>query len=129
MSDSVLAKDAKAGQWYESGRGNRLLCIEGRLVVNRRGTASYLLDIAPLTHLPDCTGWDWQQPKLEKKYRAFATWQEWWPHRHRLYRDRHRAISHVWVDDAKALKDFNGGAVFLNDDGSAAEPFGVEVTA
>jgi hypothetical protein len=123
----VLAKDAKAGQWYQDNNGQRFLCCDGRRLWTPEGetwNAHYDLE---LTHLPDCTGWDWQPPKPEKKYRAFATWQEWWPHRDRWVRMNDDRMKLAWYNKGFAGQKFDRGAVFLNDDGTDAEPFGVEV--
>ena len=126
MSEKVLAKDAKAGQWYESESGARWLCIDG----NRLSDSQYVLllnELAPLTHLPDCTGWDWQPPKPETKYRAFKTWQEWWPHRDRWVRRNGDRMNMAWYNKEFAGQRFDRGAVFLDEDGTDAEPFGVEI--
>lgn len=64
----VLAKDAKAGQWYEGASGGRWLCVRGLQMANEHGCCCSLISDSPMTHLPDCTGWDWQSPKPEPTY-------------------------------------------------------------
>jgi hypothetical protein len=128
MSKTVLAKDAKAGQWYRSERYGIMLSCMG-LAFWTPLTETVDIDASDeLTHLPDCTGWDWEPPKPEKKYRAFATLREWWPHRERWFRDAGGAALKGWLCDVHASALFEQGAVFLNDDGTDAEPFGVEVS-
>jgi hypothetical protein len=61
------------------------------------------------------------------QYRAFASWQEWWPNHGRWYRDADGCICTAWLDVTEAELDFAGGAVFLNEDGTDAEPYGVKV--
>ena len=124
----VLAKDAKAGQWHKDRNGARILCVGGKRFVREVGDVFGLWSNEELTHLPDCTGWDWQPPKPEKKYRAFATWQEWWPHRDRWVRNGLDRIRACWFGQQDADARFKNRCVFLNDDGTDAEPFGVEVT-
>ena len=128
MSETVLAKDAKAGEWYRCENGDRVLCLEGSTVWDQDDGVSVLSEEHQLEHLPDCTGWDWEPPKPEKKYRAFQTWQEWWPHRERWFRDVYGAALKGWLSDVHANSLFEQGAVFLNDDGTDAEPFGMEVS-
>jgi hypothetical protein len=127
MSEKVLAKDAKAGQWYESISGFRLLCIKGSRVANDGGEIVFLGSGVELTHLPDCTGWDWQPPKPEKRYREFVTFGEWWPHRNRWVQHQQYVHMNYWESQSQAKKWFDDGAVFLNDDGGDGEPFGVEI--
>lgn len=131
----VLAKDAKAGQWYGDKTGRRFLCCDGRRLWTPEGetwNACYDLE---LTHLPDCTGWDWQPPKPEKKYRPFANAAEYMPHADRWVindkipgtRFRVTAFSDSGVTWESRGYDywhlFQCGAKFA-DDGT---PFGVEV--
>ena len=125
----VLAKDAKAGQWYVDSDGTRFLCCDGRRLWTPEGeTWSAYVD-KKLTHLPDCTGWDWQPPKPEKKYRAFASREEWWPNRDRwVLGSQGTCCLMSWVNPGVASDFLEHGYVFLNDDGTDAEPFGVEVT-
>ena len=124
----VLAKDAKAGQWYALPKNEGIvLCCKGRSVWTPETETFDVHDETELTHLPDCNGWDWQAPKPEKKYRAFATWQEWWPHRDRWVRNGLDRIRACWFGQQDADARFKNGCVFLNDDGTDAEPFGVEV--
>lgn len=61
------------------------------------------------------------------QYRPFASWQEWWPNRGRLYRDAGGCICTAWINVTEAAEDFAGGAVFLNEDGTDAEPYGVKI--
>lgn len=123
----IKASEAVPGQWYEGSSGARWLCIQGENMANRHGSVCTLISIAPMTHLPDCTGWGWVKPKPEKRYRAFASMQEWWPHRERwVRRDGFTAIVCYRQEDCESL--FETGTVFVNDDGSDGEPFGVEVS-
>jgi hypothetical protein len=81
---TVLAKDAKAGQWYKDRNGRRCICVGGdKRFVREVGDVFCLWNNEELDHLPDCTGWDWQPPKPEKKYRPFANAAEFAPHRGR----------------------------------------------
>jgi hypothetical protein len=61
------------------------------------------------------------------QYRPFASWQEWWPHHGRWYRDADGHICTAWLDVIEAAADFAAGAVFLNADGTDAEPFGMKI--
>ena len=80
----VLAKDAKAGQWYDDKNGARCLCIGGcSLAYTPGGCVYHSNGDLELTHPPGCTGWDWKPPKPEKKYRPFANAAEFMPHRGR----------------------------------------------
>ena len=124
----VLAKDAKAGQWYRSEKYGTMLCCMGLAFWTPLTETVDVNANDELTHLPDCDGWDWQPPKPEKKYRAFATWQEWWPHRDRWVRIEEDLIRSAWGSPSLANEYLNLGATFLHDDGTDAEPFGVEVT-
>jgi hypothetical protein len=128
MSEKVLAKDAKAGQWYEDRNGDRSLCVyePNNFVRKDTGVFGFWSD-EKLTHLPDCTGWDWQPPKPEKKYREFVTFGEWWPHRNRWVQHQQYVHMNYWESQSQAKKWFDDGAVFLNDDGGDGEPFGVEI--
>lgn len=123
----IKASEAVPGQWYEDHLGRRFLCIDPmRAYYHEVGFFSINAN-EDLTHLPDCTGWDWQPPKPEKRYRAFASFQEWWPHRERwVRRDGFTAIVCYRQEDCESL--FETGTVFVNDDGSDGEPFGVEVS-
>jgi hypothetical protein len=123
----VKASEAVPGQWYENHIGTKCLCIEsGRVYCQNLGFFTLPLHEL-LTHLPDCTGWDWQPPKPEKRYRAFASFEEWWPHRERWWRFGAR-VTQGFCSPAEADYVFKNGAVFLNDDGSDCEPFGVGIT-
>lgn len=129
----IKASEAVPGQWYETDK--RWLCVSES---NKLKTARFynptkdvigMFDDASITHLPDCTGWDWQPPKPEKRYRAFATLQEWWPHRERWVKSKAGNVFRLgWIGPATADVDFLEGHIFLNDDGTDGEPFGVEIT-
>jgi hypothetical protein len=123
----VKVSEAVPGKWYENHIGVRCLCVgPGRLYCSNLG----IFTMSPhelLTHLPDCTGWDWQPPQPKKRYRAFASFEEWWPHRERWVRHGIR-VGIVCYDNKYAQDLFKQNAVFLNDDGSDGEPFGVEVS-
>jgi hypothetical protein len=62
------------------------------------------------------------------QYRPFATWQEWWPHRDRWVRNGLDRVRACWFGQQDADARFKNGCIFLNDDGTDAEPFGVLVT-
>jgi len=62
------------------------------------------------------------------QYRPFATWQEWWPHRDRWVRWGFDIVKFCWRGSVVASEHFDRGVVFLNDDGTDAEPFGVLIT-
>lgn len=132
----VLAKDAKPGQWYETTTGRRCLCTHYQRVIFRNDLdSSSIVETLTLTHLPGCTGWDWQPPKPEPKYRPFANAAEYMPHRGRWiyfcddvtnqllpYSFKDRGIWHAkrfatWAELFSQCK--------FADDGT---PFGVEVT-
>jgi len=134
----VLAKDAKAGQWYESISGFRLLCIKGSRVANDGGEIVFLGSGVELTHLPDCTGWDWQPPKPEKRYRAFSGVHEFLCHLEArcphdwFFRRKVDAASQHCSIIGFSEEQFNGQSwqsafddLVWSKDGS---PFGVEVT-
>ena len=133
----VLAKDAKAGQWYEDKNGARCLCIGScSLAYTPGGCVYHSNGDLKLTHLPDCTGWDWQPPKPEKKYRAFASAAEYAPHADRWVINDKTPETRFRVtgfsDSGVAWESrgyeywhmFECGAKFA-DDGT---PFGVEVS-
>jgi len=123
----VLAKDAKAGQWYRSEQYGIMLCCMG-IAFWTPITETVDIDAnEELTHIPECTGWDWQPPKPEKKYREFVTFGEWWPHRNRWVQHQQYVHMNYWESQSQAKKWFDDGAVFLNDDGGDGEPFGVEI--
>jgi hypothetical protein len=63
-------------------------------------------------------------PKPE--YRAFASLEEWWPHRERWVRIRHDVTKVSWVGPQVAEMRFKDGAVFVNDDGTDDTPFGIK---
>ena len=128
MSETVLAKDAKAGEWYELHSYGRMLCCSGLSFWTPETQTIALNERDEIIYLPDCTGWDWKPPKPEKKYRAFATLKEWWPHRERWFRDANGAVMRGWLCHISSRTLFEQGAVFLNDDGTDSEPFGVEVS-
>jgi hypothetical protein len=131
----VLAKDAKAGQWYKSRDYGIMLCCNGLSFWTPITETVDLGERDELTHLPDCTGWDWQPPKPEKKYRPFANAAEFMPHRGRWVKSELEDFSSaivsctdraVWLGSAtigtsygEMCKDFT-----FADDGT---PFGVEV--
>jgi hypothetical protein len=127
MSEKVLAKDARAGQWYRSEQYGIMLCCMGLAFWTPSTETVDINANDELTHLPDCTGWDWQPPKPETKYRAFETWQEWWPHRDRWVRMNGDRMKMAWYNKEFASQKFDRGAVFLDEDGTDAEPFGVEI--
>ena len=61
MTDKLIP-----GQWYEDSNDERCLAFGSDDVVYRDGITT--IDVKPkaikrFTHLPDCTGWDWQPPK------------------------------------------------------------------
>ena len=65
-----------AGQWYE-WQGSRVYCVgqnsHGHTIVNHEcGTLNILRGklIEELTHLPDCTGWDWQPETFPQYWTA-----------------------------------------------------------
>jgi hypothetical protein len=129
----VPAENAVFGEWYDwdTERVRFVGEINNRnrwrvFLESEGGTTN--LDGEILTHLPDCDGWDWQPPKPEKKYRAFQTMQEWWPHRERWIRWDTDVIKLCWRGTGIVSNLFDSGCVFLNDDGTDAEPFGVEAT-
>jgi hypothetical protein len=134
----VLAKDAKAGQWYKDRNGARILCVGGdKRFVREVGDVFCLWNNEELDHLPDCTGWDWQPPKPEKKYRPFANAAEFVQElRHRPYGDRFYRHNSEPSDIHQPIGRFNDNALdgepwdtllveYVWCDGS---PFGVEVT-
>jgi hypothetical protein len=131
----VLAKDAKAGQWYQDNDGVRFLCCDGRRLWTPEGETWNAYIDKELTHLPDCTGWDWQPPKPEKKYRPFANAAEFMPHRGRWIQhkeDRYFSTiatynnKHVWMPSATTGMEYaRVFSDFTFDDGTL---FGVEVT-
>jgi hypothetical protein len=133
----VLAKDAKAGQWYMNNSGTRFLCCDGRRLWTPEGETWNSYYDLELTHLPDCNGWDWQPPKPEKKYRAFANAAEFLEElRHRPYGDRFYRHNSEPSDIHQPIGRFNDNAMdgepwgtlladYIWCDGS---PFGVEVT-
>lgn len=90
-----------------------------------------LVDLDELIHLPDCTGWDYEMPKPAKKYRPFATWQEWWPNRNRWVkipsakREDGFIMLASWSGAMEAASIFKRGGVFIDADGMETEPFGV----
>jgi hypothetical protein len=131
----VLAKDAKAGQWYKDRNGAAILCVGGERFVREVGDVFGLWSNEELTQLPGCTGWDWQPPKPEKKYRAFASAKEFMPHRGRwvYFCDDltnqllPTSFKNLGIWHAKRFTDWDqmfSQAKFA-DDGT---PFGVEVT-
>lgn len=128
-SPYVHAEDAKPGHWYvRASTGERMLCCDSRTFwTPRAATFTLECDVAMIP-LPNCDGWGWQPPQPEKQYRAFATVEEWWPHRDRWVRCVLDRVKLCWRGEAVAEKQFMQGFVFLNDDGTDAEPFGVEVT-
>ncbi len=76
------------GQWWQTKTGHRRLILavttQGDIAVERpdgsvgRAVMSFVLKT--WTHLPDCTGWDWQPPKKTK------TQRKWVP-----------SIDHMWI--------------------------------
>jgi hypothetical protein len=135
----VLAKDAKAGQWYKVvGRGgDRVLCCNQRRFWTPHAQAFQLGNDVELTHLPDCDGWDWQPPKPEKKYRPFANAAEFIEElRHRPYGDRFYRHNSESSDIHQPIGRFHDNALDGEPwDTLLAEyvwcngtPFGLEVT-
>ena len=61
------------------------------------------------------------------QYRPFANAAEWWPHRDRWVRNGLDRVKACWFGQQDADARFKNGCVFLNDDGTDAEPFGVKV--
>ena len=130
----VLAKDAKAGQWYKDRNGAGILCVGGNRFVREVGDVFGLWSNEELTHLPDCTGWDWQPPKPEKKYRPFANAAEFAPHRDRWVKYDGMSGGFLFritgFSDSGARTEHDGAAykkmleIAFFDDGT---PFGVEV--
>ena len=133
----VLAKDAKAGQWYEWQSGKRVLCCDSQRIWARETETFIIGKDVELTHLPDCTGWDWQPPKPEKKYRPFANAAEFLEElRHRPYGDRFYRHNSESSDIHQPIGRFNDNSL----DGELwdtllvecvwcdGSPFGVEVT-
>lgn len=86
----------EAGQWYRTRGGSLVRCVDGGIryvgsfVFEAHNSAYYVLsdgrhvcgnsnwDI--VEHLPDCTGFDWEPPKPEPKYRPFKNAEEAFPH-------------------------------------------------
>jgi hypothetical protein len=124
----IKASEAVPGQWYEDDRWGRVLCCDRCRLWHPEGETLSLPGHIELTHLPDCTGWDWQPPKPEKRYRAFASFEEWWPHRERWVKLDGFVQKRPWYSVAQAEHDLDMGSIFVNDDGSDGEPFGVEVS-
>lgn len=128
----IKASEAVPGQWYEDETCDRVLCCKPGSFYSSAFGFYYLITAnavrRELTHLPDCTGWDWQPPKPEKRYRAFASMREWWPHRERWVKQDGIVQKRPWFSPEQAEHDFDMGYIFLNDDGSDGEPFGVEVS-
>ena len=70
MSDKIKAADAKFGEFYEYDN-RRWRCVteqEGgnnpKFILKNEYFELHPIGIfADITHLPDCTGWDWQPPK------------------------------------------------------------------
>jgi hypothetical protein len=89
VTNTIKASEYEVGKWYEDQNGKRLLCIGPCLdKVGFKSFISAKYDIQnnstwEFKPLPDCTGWDWQPPKPEKKYRPFANAAEFMPHRGR----------------------------------------------
>ena len=68
-----------AGQWYE-WQGSRVYCVgqdsHGHTIVNHEcGTLNILRGklIEELTHLPDCTGWDWEPETFPQYWTTLET--------------------------------------------------------
>jgi hypothetical protein len=61
------------------------------------------------------------------QYRPFANAAEWWPNRDRWVRNGLDRVKACWFGQQDADARFKNGCVFLNDDGTDAEPFGVKV--
>lgn len=74
MSDKIKAADAKFGEWYEVA-GRRLRSISDnphpntgtsmKFVSNSGGHVEFVGVDKLITHLPNCTGWDWTPPQPE----------------------------------------------------------------
>jgi hypothetical protein len=136
MSETVLAKDAKAGEWYRCENGDRVLCLEGNTVWDREDGVCDLSEEHQLEHLPDCTGWDWEPPKPKSRYRPFLGSDEFlshlegvcpvdWFYRRKTVKDQFCSIigfnnntfdGMTWV---KALEELEW---------CTGKPFGVEVS-
>lgn len=87
-----MSKEIKleAGHWYRNKKGNIRRCA---YIINHDsyrarflmewddGSAGFVEEHEVGEHLPDCTGFDWEPPKPEPKYRPFANAEEFKPHR------------------------------------------------
>ncbi len=134
MSRIVNAKDIVAGQWYIVDiYDGKLLCLGCRAnrVWAEKHETIYLADLDELIHLPNCDGWHYEIPEPTKKYRPFATWQEWWPNRNRWVkipsakREDGCITLASWSGAMGAASIFKRGGVFIDVDGVKAEPFGM----
>ena len=71
MNNKIKAADAKFGEWYACDKYIRVRCVQE---MTDEKLPAFIVPGSPqmvlrwftdllLTHLPDCTGWDWQPPK------------------------------------------------------------------
>jgi hypothetical protein len=109
VDKAVDAFDKRAKFWFDR---------EWRITGSQSGWDSGCYYIVPI-----------EQPKPAPQYRAFATWQEWWPHRDRWVQWGLDRMKFCWRGPCRAAEHFDHGCVFLNDDGTAAEPFGVLINS
>lgn len=78
-----MGREWKIGDWVEFPSGSRFLIwdIRGGYAhgINRNGPGSVSLEYGRVKHLPDCTGWDWEEPTAEKVEPAAHEWKfgEW----------------------------------------------------
>ena len=65
-----MGREWKIGDWVEFPSGSRFLIwdIRGGYAhgINRNGPGSVSLEYGRVKHLPDCTGWDWEEPKAKE---------------------------------------------------------------
>ena len=81
----IKATDAKFGEFYE-WEGSRYRCLHERsdtgsfMFAKNNASYKWLGDAAELTHLPDCTGWDWQpsKPQVDTSLEASCNRLERW---------------------------------------------------
>ena len=132
MKMTIKASEAKIGQWYSWNE--RVLCVsnDGRNPVFVRrssgddGSVSFVTvwQDSPVTHLPDCDGWDWEPPK--PTYRPFKSAHEFTPYRGQWVADQYGEIFRVTRYNDKSVDGCDCGYALDNwtfDDGS---PFGVK---
>ena len=136
----MIAKELKPGQWFRlAGCDAVLLCTRIAMERVHYSTCSESYNAAAdclVIPLPDCTGYDWVPPAKPKRYRPFASAEEFEPHRDRWVRTKavkdvgfrvsgrngcgvyHVACANGWESwsDAYRSREFEDGT-----------PFGVEV--